>query len=433
MIKRLTQSELREMWTDLGMNLELHDQLLESSSRIFKKTHLWQKKRPAAMALFDRALHDSHGQRVAEILDYRNNGGKSLGTFCIYVPDEIALAASVLTIPLCGGSGWTVDYADKMLPRDICPLVRSTFGMAISGTCPYKTLKEYPLGETTCDAKKKTWDLFGIPSMEVPQKKNKEDKALWISEVKKFMGDMEKISGVQVTAENLRESIRKCNRKRTVLQKISEYRKLRKPPISGLDALLVSQVALNMDIDSFINAGKELITELATRVEKGISAYDNDGVRVLFAGTPSPMGYAKVHWAAETSGLQIVADESCTGIRYYRDQIQEDLDTLDEMIEAVAERYFKIDCPCFSPNKERFDNIINVIEEFQVEAVVHNILQFCHGFNIEAGALDNMLKDNDIPSLKIVCDYSEEDGEQIKVRMEAFREITESNRNPEAE
>ena len=421
------------MWTDLGMNLELHDQLLESSSRIFKKTHLWQKKRPAAMALFDRALHDSHGQRVAEILDYRNNGGKSLGTFCIYVPDEIALAASVLTIPLCGGSGWTVDYADKMLPRDICPLVRSTFGMAISGTCPYKTLKEYPLGETTCDAKKKTWDLFGIPSMEVPQKKNKEDKALWISEVKKFMGDMEKISGVQVTAENLRESIRKCNRKRTVLQKISEYRKLRKPPISGLDALLVSQVALNMDIDSFINAGKELITELATRVEKGISAYDNDGVRVLFAGTPSPMGYAKVHWAAETSGLQIVADESCTGIRYYRDQIQEDLDTLDEMIEAVAERYFKIDCPCFSPNKERFDNIINVIEEFQVEAVVHNILQFCHGFNIEAGALDNMLKDNDIPSLKIVCDYSEEDGEQIKVRMEAFREITESNRNPEAE
>ncbi len=433
MIKRLTQSELREMWTGLGMNLELHDQLLESNNRIFKKTHLWQKKRPAAMALFDRALHDSHGQRVAEILDYRNNGGKSVGTFCIYVPDEIALAASVLAIPLCGGSGWSVDYADKMLPRDICPLVRSTFGMALSGTCPYKTLKEHPLGETTCDAKKKTWDLFGIPSMEVPQKKNKEDKVLWISEVKKFTGDMEKISGVKVTADNLRESIKKCNQKRAVLQKISEYRKLRKPPISGLDALLVSQVALNMDIDNFINAGNELIAELATRADKGISAYDKDGVRVLFAGTPSPMGYAKVHWAAETSGLQVVADESCTGIRYYRDQVPEDLDTVDEMVEAIAERYFKIDCPCFSPNTERFDNISNVIEEFHAEAVIHNILQFCHGFNVEAGALDGMLKDNGIPSLKIVCDYSEEDGEQIKVRMEAFREIIESNRNQEAE
>ena len=433
MIERLTQSELREMWTDLGMNLELHDQLLESSSRIFRKTHLWQERRPAAMSLFDRALHDSHGQRVAEILDYRNNGGKSIGTFCIYVPDEIALAANVLAIPLCGGSGWSVDYADKMLPRDICPLVRSTFGMALSGTCPYKTLKEYPLGETTCDAKKKTWDLFGIPSMEVPQKKNMKDRDLWISEVNRFMEEMEGLSGVRVTAANLRASIRKCNRKRAVLQKISDYRKLRKPPISGLDSLLVSQVSLNMDIDSFISACDELISELAARADEGISAYESDGVRVLFAGTPSPMGYAKVHWAAETSGLQIVADESCTGIRYYRDQIPEDLETVDAMVEAVAERYFKIDCPCFSPNRERSDNISNVMEEYKAEAVVHNILQFCHGFNVEAGALDTMLKDKGIPSLKIVCDYSEEDGEQIKVRMEAFREIIESNRNPEAE
>jgi benzoyl-CoA reductase/2-hydroxyglutaryl-CoA dehydratase subunit BcrC/BadD/HgdB len=429
MIGKLDKSELRQMWEDLGMNLELHDQLLESNDRLFRKTHLWQKNRPAAMKLFDRALHDSHGQRVAEILDYRNNGGKSVGTFCIYVPDEIALAADVLTIPLCGGSGWSVSYADKMLPRDICPLIRSTFGMALSGTCPYKTLKEYPLGETTCDAKKKTWDLFGIPAMEVPQKKNEEDRKLWISEVTGFMKDMEKISGKTVTAERLREKIKKCNRKRAVLQQINGFRRLRNPPISGLDALLVSQVALNMDIDNFIKAGEELLEELADRADKGVSAYDGDGVRVLFAGTPSPMGYAKVHWAAETSGLHIVADESCTGIRYYRDQVPEDLDTLEQMIEAIADRYFKIDCPCFSPNKERFDNISDVIEEFQAEAVVHNILQFCHGFNVEAGALDKMLSEIDVPSLKIVCDYSEEDGEQIKVRMEAFREITEGKRS----
>ncbi len=429
MIDRLNQSELREMWEDLGMNLELHDQLLESNSRLFKKTHLWQKKRPAAMKLFDRALHDSHGQRVAEILDYRKGGGKSVGTFCIYVPDEIAMAANVLTIPLCGGSGWSVSYADEMLPRDICPLVRSTFGMALSETCPYKTLKEYPLGETTCDAKKKTWDLFGIPAMEVPQKKNEEDRKLWISEVTTFMKDMEKVSGTEVTVDKLRDSIRKCNRKRVILQQINGFRRLKTPPISGLDALLVSQVALNMDIDNFISAGEELLEELMERADNDVSAFDGDGVRVLFAGTPSPMGYAKVHWAAETSGLQIVADESCTGIRYYRDLVPEDLDTLDEMIEAIADRYFKIDCPCFSPNTERFDNIADVIDEFQAEAVVHNILQFCHGFNIEAGALDKMLIEKDIPSLKIVCDYSEEDGEQIKIRMEAFREIIESKRN----
>ncbi len=416
------------MWSELGMNLDLHDELLESSERMFRKTHLWQRNRSRSMKLFDQALHDSHGQRVAEILDYRERGGKSIGTFCIYVPDELAHAADVLPIPLCGGSGWSVSYADSALPRDICPLIRSTFGMAFSGTCPYSKLKEYALGETTCDAKKKTWDLFGIRAMEVPQKKNPVDRNLWVQEVRKFMDDCVAITGKEITAENLHASIVKCNDRRRVLQRVGDFRKLDSTPISGLDALLVSQVALNMDIDAFIEAGEQLLEELEERVLAGESAYEGEGVRVLFAGTPSPMGFAKMHWAAETSGLQVVADESCTGIRYYRGLVPEDLDTVDEMIEAVAERYFTIDCPCFSPNEERLDNIQEIVREHRIEGVVHTILQFCHGFNVEAGAIDGRLKDLGVPSLKIVSDYSEEDGEQIRVRMEAFREIVQANR-----
>jgi benzoyl-CoA reductase/2-hydroxyglutaryl-CoA dehydratase subunit BcrC/BadD/HgdB len=122
------------MWTDLGVNLELHDELMANTAKLHERTHLSQKLRPKQMDFFDHALHASHAERVAEIVEYRKKGGKSVGTFCIYVPDEIAYAADVLTIPLCGGSGWSVDYADKMFPRDICPLVRSTFGMAFSGT-----------------------------------------------------------------------------------------------------------------------------------------------------------------------------------------------------------------------------------------------------------------------------------------------------------
>lgn len=127
-------NQMRQIWQDLGVNLELHDQLLESVTRLHQKTHLSQKNRPKTMDRFDHSFHASHAGRVAEIVEYRKNGGKSIGTFCIYVPDEIAFAADVLPIPLCGGSGWSVNYADKMFPRDICPLVRSTFGMAFSGT-----------------------------------------------------------------------------------------------------------------------------------------------------------------------------------------------------------------------------------------------------------------------------------------------------------
>lgn len=172
MTGRLDSKQLHDMWAELNMDVKLHDQLLENSGKNHSRNFLWQKNRPKAMLAFDRALHDSHGQRVAEVIEHRKAGGKSIGSFCIYLPDEIAMAAKVLNIPLCGGTGFSVNYADKILPRDICPLVRSTFGMALSGTCPYKTLKDFVVGETTCDAKKKTWDLLNFRVLEVPQKKN---------------------------------------------------------------------------------------------------------------------------------------------------------------------------------------------------------------------------------------------------------------------
>lgn len=416
-------NDYRTMWQELGINLELHDQLLENLSNLHEKSHLAQKNRPKTMERFDHSFHASHAERVAEIRSYRNQGGKSIGTFCIYVPDEIALAAEVLPIPLCGGSGWSVNYADKMFPRDICPLVRSTFGMAFSGTCPYKTLKDFAVGETTCDAKKKAWDLLGFKVMEVPQRKNSMDKELWLQEIYNFKSLVENLSGVKITPEKLHEKIKLVNRKRRAMQRIDEFRKLLQPPISGLDALLVAQVSLNQDIHKFITDAEALADELADRAKAGISAYNGTGKRIMLAGSPSPMGNAKVHHIVELAGLRIVADESCTGLRYFRDLVDETPTDLDGMMQAIAERYFSIDCSCFSPNTERIENINKLINEYQVQGVVHNILQYCHTYNIEAAAIDKSLKEIGIPSIKIETDYSQEDVGQIKTRIEAFAEV----------
>lgn len=415
-----------ELLASLGVDVGLHQQLIEYNATIHERTHLSQQNRPAAMALFDAAAHAVHGDRVAAIAEYRNAGGKSIGTFCIYVPDEIALAAGVLPIPLCGGTQWSVDYADKMFPRDICPLVRSTFGMAFSNTCPYKKLKDAAVGETTCDAKKKAWDLLGFTVLEVPQKKNARDRTLWHEEVREFQSFVERLSGVRVTFEALQREVRRANRKRRVLQEIHALRREERPPLSGLDALLVSQAALAMDTDAFIDAATQLLDELRVRVRKGISAYATDGPRVIIAGTPSPLGNAKVHYAVESSDMRIVADESCTGSRYYRDLVDETPGTLDGLLAAVADRYFAIDCSCFSPNRERLDHLDALVDEYRADGVVQNILSFCHGYNIEAKAVELAMQKRGIPTLKIVTDYSFEDVEQMRVRLEPFREVLNS-------
>jgi len=254
------------------------------------------------------------------------------------------------------------------------------------------------------------------------------DARLWRGEVEEFRDDMEKLAGMKISAENLRAGIKLMNRKRRALQRISEFRKLDEPPISGLDALLVSQAALNQDVEKFCRGTEALAEELADRAEKGASAYEKPGIRVLIAGSPSPMGNAKVHYIVESSGMRIVADESCTGMRYFRDLVDETPRNTDGMIDAVADRYFKIDCACFSPNKERIENILNIIKDYKIGGVVHNILQYCHGYDIEAKAVDMALAKNGIPSIKIVTDYSEEDIEQIRVRLETFAEVSHEGR-----
>ncbi|MBD3370396.1 2-hydroxyacyl-CoA dehydratase [Candidatus Fermentibacteria bacterium] len=422
-MERLSPKQLKRVWDDLGLDLAAHEKLMESMERSHARTFLACDRRPESMGMFDAALHDAHGQRVADLIEHRRKGGGVIGTFCIYVPDEIALAVGIVPVPLCGGSNWPIKHADRVLPRDICPLVRSTMGMAVSETCPYKRAKNYALGETTCDAKKKAWDLFGIDSMELPQRKDSPDRELWLSEIRKFQHGVEELAGRQITEDALRRSIRICNRRRALLREVSELRKKPEPPITGLDALLVSQTALAMSPESFIGAAEALLEELRERIRNGYSAYPEVGPRVIFAGSPAPMGHAKVHAVAESIGLRIVADESCTGARYYRGHIPEDLLTVNGMLDAIADRYFEIDCACFSPNSERVDNVLRMIAEYGADGVVHNVLQYCHGYDIEARRLDGALRDAGIPSILIVSDYSAEDEQRIGIRLEAFREL----------
>jgi benzoyl-CoA reductase/2-hydroxyglutaryl-CoA dehydratase subunit BcrC/BadD/HgdB len=422
--------DLRNLLGSLDVNLELHDRLEAYNTALHERTFRSATRRPAAMTRFDEAFHASHGTRVAEIADHRSAGGKSIGTFCIYVPDEIALAAGVIPIPLCGGTNWSVDYADKMFPRDICPLIRSTFGMAFSGTCPYRKLKDAVVGETTCDAKKKAWDLLGFQVLEVPQKKLPPDRELWRAEVRGFRRFMENLSGVQITFDGLREAVLLTNKRRKLLQNINLLRQIDDPPVSGLDALLVSQAALTMDPAAFIRIATELLDELNDRSRQCISAYTHHGPRVLIAGSPSPMGYAKIHFAVEQHGMRVVADETCTGMRYFRDLIDETPPDLDALLDSIADRYFSIDCSCFSPNRERVENIQRILESYRVDGVLHHILSFCHTYNIEARVVDRLLSSHAVPSLTIVTDYSYEDLDRLSVRLESFSEVLIGRRMP---
>ena len=83
---------------------------------------------------------DARKQGFIRAKEFKDNGGKLAGCLCSYTPQELLDAAGVATVGLCGTSSETIPDAEKVLPKNLCPLIKSTYGFAYSEKCPYDKL-----------------------------------------------------------------------------------------------------------------------------------------------------------------------------------------------------------------------------------------------------------------------------------------------------
>lgn len=415
-----------EMWKSLGMNVERFEKLRVMLGEVYTRTFLDQKNRPQRMDYFDHILSEIHGGRVMELLDAKKQGRPVVGTFCVYVPEELVLAAGGVCVGLCGGSQGSVPDAEAILPRNICPMVKSAYGFKVGKICPYFQSVDFVYGETTCDAKKKTWELLDreVPThvMEIPQMKRDRDRVLWLEEVKDFKQKMEDVSGKRITSEDISNAARIMNDKREALQRLNRLRQNSPSPISGKDALLIEQIAFYDDPVRFAHKLNVLCDELDQRVVKGDGVAPKSSPRILVSGTPMALPNWKVHNLIENGGGIVVNEESCIGTRYFKDLMDEKNGSMDAQLEALTYRYMKIDCSCFTPNNERMDQVLKEYRESNAQGIVHYCLQFCHTYNIEAIRVREACEKNNIPFLSIESDYSPEDIGQLQTRIEAFLE-----------
>ncbi len=419
-------SDYTELWKNLGLNLENHAGLLGVLTEGYKNIYLSQKGRPKGMEYFDFVISEIHGLRIKEIYEAQLSGRKVVGTFCVYVPEEIILAVDGVCIGLCAGAEVGTDEAEKFIPRNTCALIKAFMGFKLAGLCPYVQLTDLIVGETTCDGKKKAYEIFHnltgkVYVMEIPNMKNEESKKLWHSEVVRFKDTMEAITGKIITLENLKRGASLVNAKRRALQRLSGLRSADPPPISGLDALLVNQVSFYDDPVRFTQMTDRLCDELEERVKKGTGVASKGASRVLISGSPMAIPNWKLHFIIEGGGAVVVGEEACVGERNFRDLLDENFASVDEALEKMASRYLEIDCACFTPNDERLENIKSMIEKLHAHGVIHYALLFCTPYMMEAYKVEKAI--GAIPFLRLETDYSMEDVGQLKTRIEAFLEM----------
>ncbi len=420
-------ADYRKMWESLGMDLETHDQLCEVLPQAFGDVFLSQENRPEAMDYYNFVIAEIHGVRPQELIKAQEEGKKVFGTFCVYVPDELIFAANAIATGLCGGSQFWVPGGEKVLPTNTCPLIKASVGARLDRTCPFFRIADMYIGETTCDGKKKAWEILRedvpVHVMDLPQMKREKDIKAWAEEIKELKKVIEEFTGNKVTAESLSESIKLINNKRKALSRLYECRKADKVPISGRDALVISQIAFYDDPVRFTQMTNKLCDELEQRIKDGVSVVKEGTKRILLTGTPLAVPNWKLHNIIETSGAVVVCEEMCTGTRYFENLVDETKTTIDEQIDALANRYMGINCACFTPNTGRIDDIIRLAKEYKVDGVIDVNLKFCSLYDVEGYTVERALKEAGIPVMGIETDYTDNDAEQLRTRIGAFIEM----------
>lgn len=396
----------------VGQMMEKVNELAESNKAVKSMDYFYD---------FTKMMYTS---RADEIANEKKNGKKVIGNFCNFVPDELVIASGAIPIRHCTGFQDTILPAEEILPRNFCPLIKSVLGFSIKGDPLYER-SDVIVVPTTCDGKKKfceiiaedkkTWVLEVPHTTETPQARE-----LWLKEIKLLKKNLEELTGNKITSQSLRRAIELTNKKRSLIRRLYEVRKRKSPPIWGRDALLVTSVSNFDDPGRWINKTEKLCNELESR-KKGVCP--KSAPRILITGSPVFMPTWKIPQIIENSGGIIVGDDICTGSKGFWDPIEVSHWTMEDMLLSLADRYLMNTCACFTPNTARLIRLQGFVKDFNVHGVFYHILQACHIYGVEVRRIENALKSASIPMLTIETDYSQEDVEQIRTRVEAFLEM----------
>lgn len=347
-----------------------------------------------------------------------------IGVFCTYFPQEIALAMGAATVSLCATSDETIADAEQDLPRNLCPLIKSSYGFAKTDKCPFFFFSDLIVGETTCDGKKKMYEYLSdykpVHVMELPNSQSEAGLKLWKDEIIKLRTILEEMFSVKISEDDIRKAIKIKNNERKALKKFYELGKKEPVAMLGQDIFkVINGTTFSFDKEEIPKQMEELIEKINSeyRAEKKYEAKP----RILITGCPIGGAAEKVIKAIEDNGAYVVAFENCSVAKAVDEVVDEEN---PDVYDALSRKYLSIGCSCMSPNPNRIKLLNKMIDEYKVDAVVDVILTACHTYNVETLSIKRFVNnDKNKPYMSVETDFSSNDIGQLNTRMAAFIEM----------
>jgi benzoyl-CoA reductase/2-hydroxyglutaryl-CoA dehydratase subunit BcrC/BadD/HgdB len=393
------------------------------------------EKGPKAMDFFFDAMESVFIENDPGRFLSRSEGKQTfIGVYCIMAPEELIYAAGAIPLRLCGGCYESCRLGEDHVPRDGCPLAKSSMGFTSQGGMAAFDLCEVVIVPTTCDSKRKLAEELSrfkeVWMLEVPHIKDSEiSRRAWLEQMYALKAKLEKYMSnrhgkKKITPGALHAAIGEVARAQLEMRRLLELRMHPAPPIWGRHAMLVANAYAYLTASDWTNGLTRLNNELALRAQNGIFVCRQGSPRILLAGSPFIFPNWKIPTLVEEMGGVAVCDESCAGDRYLYDPVGNPEKTLRDQMAGLASRYLMpCVCPSFAPNIDRLVKLTRMVDVYAVDGVIYHVLKGCLIYDFEVNRVEEALKERNIPLLRVETDYSPEDVEQLRTRVEAFMEL----------
>ena len=358
------------------------------------------------------------------VKEAKEKGIPVVGSYCTYFPKELPMAIGAAAVSLCSMSGETIEVAEQDLPKNLCPLIKASYGFAKTDKCPYFYFSDLIVGETTCDGKKKMYELMSqfkdVYVMQLPQSQDERGRKFWRESCLELKKKLEEKFGTVITDEAVRKAVHTENRVRRALQRFYGVMKHDPAPITGLELFRVLYGStFKLDRSSLADELNALTDKIEAEYAAGKRL--DKKPRILITGCPMGGATEKVIEAIENNGGVVVTYENCSGAKAIEREVKEDT---DDIYGAIADRYLGIGCSVMTPNNNRFKLLDEMIDEYKVDGVVEMVLQACHTYSVESKSVRRFVThDKEIPYIYIETDYSKTDVGQLNTRLAAFVEM----------
>lgn len=353
----------------------------------------------------------------------KEDGIPIVGYYCGFFPEQMVWAAGGTTVMLCSTDGSVIAEAEKDLPVNLCPIVKSSYGMAKTDKCPFFHFADIVVGETTCEGKIKMYEMLNnikpIYLMHLPNYQNDRAKKRWVAEMGDLKVFLEEKLGKKITEENLIKAVKLKNEIQEAKNKLCSLMELDPAPISGHDLFEVLNASL------FIFDKESIPARYNALYDKLIEEYNptklNKKPRILITGCPLGGTPEKIIDMIEKNGGDVVSFENCSGEKNRNAFV--DLEA-DNIYESMAESYLNIGCAIMSPDKSRFRLLNDLIYKYSIDGVVEMNLHACHPYIIESYRIKKLvMEDKETPYINIITDFSDSDSGQLNTRLGAFVEM----------